>query len=607
MASLRVLTFDHEGRPIQFDTWLDDLQLYILSDYRDIVSLFDHTSGASLDPSATADSATRSQWLTRDAAARLAIRNYLLRPCTPLRLTQVLPADSFATVGDASVFLVWCSRAFVRDTSVDKLSSRAIPCVFLGFPVDAPGWPFYHPISRRVLPSQDVTFDGSVPFYRLFPNRSTPLPPPPLFLAPGPPPVDSLPPQGPAPSGVSQVDPLPGTVPVEVTVDSGAASGGVEPGGAESEGAESRGAELGGSLSLGGPPGALSWREPLSPSQLREWFVRRTRLQSGAARAGGSAAGGNGAAGAGGAAGVGAGGTGAGATGAANPGGARTGGTGAAGASGAAGVGSGGAGAGAAGGSGAGAAGGTRAAGPGGARAGGTRAAGAGGAAGVGAGDTGAEGAGPGGAGAPTSPLPAPSPYTEQTGGLTERREPVSCPASRVCAVRTGRRVPRQRPPPVPGTHPMALRPSSVPQRVPLPSPHVSSLADGSDPESDLVCAASPAVPRLLATVVTGPSFESAAASALVADLVDFAAACRLDYATSLVAESESDCPPSVGGEHALSTDVLEDSQEEFECLSAAVPHLVAMMLAPKGDPDAPDIRTPRSYAEAITGPYSSH
>ncbi|CAI7925870.1 unnamed protein product [Closterium sp. NIES-54] len=77
MASLRVLAFDHEGRPIQFDTWLDDLQLYLLSNSRDSVSLFDHTSSAAPAPPATADSATRSQWLTRDAAARLAIRNHL--------------------------------------------------------------------------------------------------------------------------------------------------------------------------------------------------------------------------------------------------------------------------------------------------------------------------------------------------------------------------------------------------------------------------------------------------------------------------------------------------------------------------------------------------
>ncbi|CAI7808853.1 unnamed protein product [Closterium sp. NIES-53] len=77
MASLRVLTFDHEGRPIQFDTWLDDLQLYLLSNSRDSVSLSDHTSGAAPAPPAIADSETPSQWLTRDTAARSAIRNHL--------------------------------------------------------------------------------------------------------------------------------------------------------------------------------------------------------------------------------------------------------------------------------------------------------------------------------------------------------------------------------------------------------------------------------------------------------------------------------------------------------------------------------------------------
>ncbi|CAI7738134.1 unnamed protein product [Closterium sp. NIES-53] len=77
-------------------------------------------------------------------------------------------------VGDASAFRVWGSRAFVRDLSADKLSSRAVPCVFLGFPPDAPGWQSYHPSSRRVLSSQDVTFDESVPYYRLFPYRTAP-------------------------------------------------------------------------------------------------------------------------------------------------------------------------------------------------------------------------------------------------------------------------------------------------------------------------------------------------------------------------------------------------------------------------------------------------
>ncbi|CAI7796714.1 unnamed protein product [Closterium sp. NIES-53] len=77
MASLRLLAFDHEGRPVQFDTWLDDLQLYLLSDSKDSVSLFDLALGTATAPPATADSSIRSQWLTRDAAARLAIRNHL--------------------------------------------------------------------------------------------------------------------------------------------------------------------------------------------------------------------------------------------------------------------------------------------------------------------------------------------------------------------------------------------------------------------------------------------------------------------------------------------------------------------------------------------------
>ncbi|CAI7750797.1 unnamed protein product [Closterium sp. NIES-54] len=90
-------------------------------------------------------------------------------------------------VGDASVFRVWGSRAFVCDTSADKLSARAIPCVFLGFPSDVPGWQFYHPTSRRVIPSQDVTFDESVPFFPFLPLPLCPSPTPaalPCFRSP---------------------------------------------------------------------------------------------------------------------------------------------------------------------------------------------------------------------------------------------------------------------------------------------------------------------------------------------------------------------------------------------------------------------------------------
>ncbi|CAI7748669.1 unnamed protein product [Closterium sp. NIES-54] len=205
---------------------------------------------------------------------------------------------------------------------------------------------------------------------------------------------------------------------------------------------------------------------------------------------------------------------------------------------------------------------------------------------------------------APTHPPPSAAVAGVGDGG--GRREPASRPASPVCPARASGRGPRQRPPPVPGTHRMSLRPSTAPLRVPLPSPPESSLPALADPESDSLRAASPAVTRLLATAVTDPSFESTAASALVTELVDFAARCRLDYAASLVAESESVCPPSVGGACAFGTDVLEDKQEEFQFLAAASPHLVSVLLTPQGDPDALDIPTPRSYAEAIEGPYSS-
>ncbi|CAI7896258.1 unnamed protein product [Closterium sp. NIES-53] len=456
---------------------------------------------------------------------------------------------------------------------------------------------FYHPTSCRVLSSTNVTFDESDPFYRLFPYRSAPPPPPPLFLAP---------------------DPLPGTVPVEVAGNSGAAPGaasggdasgdaepgcaesegvgsggaepggaeprgaepagvepggaepeGVEPGGAESEGAESGGAEPRGAASSGGPASALprlSPRpEPLSPQQLCEWLVWRASLRSGAAGAG--ALGDTGAGGARDTAG--AGGTGGAAAAAGDPmkpGAAWARGTGAGGTS------AGGAGAGGAGAGGNGAA----CAGARGARARGTGAGGAGaGGAGAdehGAGGARAGGAGGTGAGGTVRPRPYFVPLLRQSGDLTERRKHASRPAS---PIRTGRRVPRLRPPPVPSTHAMTLRPSSVPLRVPLPPPPESALP------------------------------ASTTAFALVAELLDFAVACRLDNATALVAESMSTSPPSVGGEYALDADDLEDRQEDFDCLAAAVPRFASMLHAPEGDADAPDIPTPRSYAEAITVPQS--
>ncbi|CAI7795910.1 unnamed protein product [Closterium sp. NIES-54] len=468
------------------------------------------------------------------------------------------------------------------------------PASSLAFPLTRLAGSFTTPPRAVSSPLRTSRLTSRFPFTISSPTALPLSPPPPLFLAPSPPPVD----------------PPPLVVPVEVVVDSGAARGaafggvasggaepataepgggepegaelggaesegaesggaepkgarpggtepeGAEPGGAESEGAEFWGAEPWGIASTRGPTGASPQmshqRKPLLPQQLREWFAQRTRVRSGTAGAGGSAAGGTGAGGAG----------------AAGTGGARTSGTKVAGACGVGGAGAGDPGAGSTGvgdlGAGGAGAGGTRdggagASSPGGAGviagAGGTRGAGAAGpgdpgAGGTGAGDPGAGGAGAGGAGSG-------DPVAGGTDAGGTRPGGAGAGGARAGGAGGGG-------PGAGGT--VQRRPFFV-------------------PGSDLARATSPTVPRLLATNVTDPSFESTAV---------------------LVAESKSDCPPSVEAECALGTDVLEDRHEDFECLAADVPHLVAMLLAPEEDPDALDIPTPRSYSEAITGPYSS-
>ncbi|CAI7885681.1 unnamed protein product [Closterium sp. NIES-53] len=215
-------------------------------------------------------------------------------------------------VGDASVFRVWGALSLVCDAKASKLSSRSLRCVFLGFHTDAPPWRFYHPREHRVFSSQDVTFDESVYYYRLHLHASHPVPPAPLFLVPvPPPPIDPLPPQGRAPSGVSQVDSPPLVEPLEISsdssgraeggdpaaddtaatrcsprletppgfpprpsspppqpaaVDSRAETAGAEPGGAETEGEGSGGAATGGACSWGAVTGGAYSVGPVRPS-----------------------------------------------------------------------------------------------------------------------------------------------------------------------------------------------------------------------------------------------------------------------------------------------------------------------------------------------------
>ncbi|CAI7851070.1 unnamed protein product [Closterium sp. NIES-54] len=543
-------------------------------------------------------------------------------------------------VGDASVFWVWGTLSIVRDAKASKLSSRTLRCVFLGFPNDAPPWQFYHPHSRRVFSSKDVTFDKSVCFYRLHPHASHPIPLAPLFFVPVPPPVHPLPPQGPTPSSVSQVHPSPLVEPLEISSDSsgpteggdpaaddttatrrsprletplgfpprpsspppqfaalesGAETAGAEPGGAETEGEGSRGAVTGGAdpggAAIGGatnegansgglasPSGGGAVGDPAGGTSGAGGTggtvggaggaagARGTRGAAGAGGAGAtsprgatsargagpsspggtSAAGGvGGAAGdggtrAGGTGGAGAarlGGAGTGGARAARPGGARTRGAGAARAGGAAGAGVAGGAVGSTGTGGArgttgargpGAVGASGAAGAGGARG----AAGGAGAGGAGAGGAGAAGAGQ--AGAAGTALRIPFFYPQLQSSLPTP-DSVLCKNRAFTLVRA-RRVARPRPPAVPGTHSMTLRPSSVSRRVVVPEPPASSLLHVPDPESDLARAAIPTVTRLLATVITDPYLESTPTVALVTELVDFAARSRFDDVASLIA-----------------------------------------------------------------------
>ncbi|CAI5937126.1 unnamed protein product [Closterium sp. NIES-64] len=124
MATPSVLTFDTEGRAVDFEVWVDDLQLFLQCDRADGLSLFDLTSGVYPAPPATADSTVRSQWATRDAAARLAVRRHL--PTT--ELTR-LP-DSLHLVRDH--FLSVCPTTLTVDLLEEHLLAAEKSIVAVG-------------------------------------------------------------------------------------------------------------------------------------------------------------------------------------------------------------------------------------------------------------------------------------------------------------------------------------------------------------------------------------------------------------------------------------------------------------------------------------------
>ncbi|CAI7765505.1 unnamed protein product [Closterium sp. NIES-53] len=427
--------------------------------------------------------------------------------------------------GAASHFRVWGCLALVHDTSVDKISPLAGHC------------------------------------------RGLPVRPPPLFLTSAPPPAPPVqpPPPGPSPSGVSYTTPPPLVTPQvqppslqsssQPTPDpAGAGFCGEDPGGASSRGAGA-GAE---SVPVRGPGsgGAGVGAEPVAARDSSLGGAGVSGAVPGGATTGGAPSAGprepgtdpvtSGGAGSGGgatgAAGVGARGE---RVGAAVAGATTTGGAAAATAAVAA------------------------------ARAGAAVAAAA--AAAVDAASGGAAVAAGAAAAATSSsfvfppPLPPLSPPLSHT--WPSRRSPRAHPSS-----------------PVPFTDLRTALFRSCPPRSSLsvlPSPPESALIPSlSKLVTEYYRTYRPVLSHILASLVTDPRASLSSVSALTAAVTEFASARCLDYATSLVAAPPTS-PLAVGGESALGCDALEDGQFELEFLGAAYPHLCAMLLAPKGDPDA--------------------
>ncbi|CAI7814329.1 unnamed protein product [Closterium sp. NIES-54] len=499
-------------------------------------------------------------------AVRYAAHQLNLWPC--VSRPEVSPTGLWTgSPGAASRFRVWGCLALVCDTSADKISPRAVPCVFLGFSEDSSDYTFYCPPLHRFFDSRDVCFDESVPYYVRYPCRGLSVPPPPLFLTSAPPPAPPVqpPPPGPASSGVSHATPPPSVAPQvqppspqsssQPTADPARASFlGKDPGGASSRsagvGAKSvpvrgdsslRGVGDSGAVPGGATPGGAPSAGPGEP--------RTDPVTSGGAGSGGGATSSL-----------------------------------------------------------------ESAAGwleeqqqqqqP--------------------------EQDQPQQQQPPPPPvsslrtlgLPSPSPPSPPSPTVSGPPLPPPDPSPAVFPpplptlspplsfTWPSRRSPRARPSsPVPFTNLYtAMFCSSLPRSSPsvLPSPPKSALtASLSTAVTDYYHMYHPVLSHVLASLVTDPRASLSSVSALTAAFTEFASTRCLDYATSLVAAPPTS-PLAVGGGSALGCDALEDRQFELEFLAVASPHLCAMLLAPEGDPDALVIPTPRIYAEAVSWPWAS-
>ncbi|CAI7785887.1 unnamed protein product [Closterium sp. NIES-53] len=145
-----------ERRPACFDTGLDDLQLYLLSDSRDSVSLFDHTSGASLAPPAIADIARYSSPAT--AALGRLIPPYLFPELSAFAtvedlVTHLRTSDARyrAAVPAKDHFLALDPTALTVDLLEQHLLAAETSIVAVGAARGTPRTPFFEGCSPSPL------------------------------------------------------------------------------------------------------------------------------------------------------------------------------------------------------------------------------------------------------------------------------------------------------------------------------------------------------------------------------------------------------------------------------------------------------------------------
>ncbi|CAI5977337.1 unnamed protein product [Closterium sp. NIES-65] len=147
MATPSVLTFDAEGRAVDFEVWVDDVQLFLQCDRTNGLSLFDLTSGPSPAPPADADSTVRSQWATRDAAARLAMRRHL-------PTTERAHFSQYKSAKTLDHFLSLCPTTLSVDLLEERLLAVEKSIVAVGASRGDPRTPFFEGCSPSpLLPS----------------------------------------------------------------------------------------------------------------------------------------------------------------------------------------------------------------------------------------------------------------------------------------------------------------------------------------------------------------------------------------------------------------------------------------------------------------------